>query len=432
MKKKIEPGMAICCDTPEEAVELLKQLRDMGYLVRLSLDCVFSKDRAYVIPVGTCKGKRILYLELEYLLKKRKNIYSIVKFSDLRDDVSGCGSQEMSTSQINIPTVTDTVTLDQAIKKYGEDAQVDIAIEEMSELTKALLKYRRARKKPTGNLSLELANIHEETADVIIMMYQMLMIYGGEDVVQEIISQKIKRLAKRLDANGRKEKSMGTQKIGLVLKRDVQTGENEFTPVYKTLYVEIPNDGNCWQVVGQTEDTFFDKKAKLDEYREVKSIDTHPIDDHIRYWSSCKGELYHPDNMPMELRKAYQNLWTDQAGSYCYLVEYDGQYGIALRTPFTDDNLDDLITDGIETDSMDQIYEYVRYRARELCNNPVFAETTVIVAEYSLDYGHELFVFLPWNTTKEQFNEIAGCLRESVYDMRNYLKKRMSERRIYI
>ena len=32
----------------------------------------------------------------------------------------------------------------QAVLRYGEHTQVDMCIEEMSELTKALLKYRRA------------------------------------------------------------------------------------------------------------------------------------------------------------------------------------------------------------------------------------------------------------------------------------------------
>lgn len=37
--------------------------------------------------------------------------------------------------------------LKEFLSEYGADAQVDMAIEEMSELTKAFLKWRRSRKK---------------------------------------------------------------------------------------------------------------------------------------------------------------------------------------------------------------------------------------------------------------------------------------------
>ena len=53
-----------------------------------------------------------------------------------------------------------------AINAYGKEMQVDIMIEEMSELTKALIKHRR---KPSDET---LENIQEEIADVKIMMRQ--------------------------------------------------------------------------------------------------------------------------------------------------------------------------------------------------------------------------------------------------------------------
>ena len=46
-----------------------------------------------------------------------------------------------------LSSVSDYETLEAAILKYGAENQVDIAIEEMSELTKALLKERRQLKK---------------------------------------------------------------------------------------------------------------------------------------------------------------------------------------------------------------------------------------------------------------------------------------------
>ena len=48
-----------------------------------------------------------------------------------------------------LPTTNRPEVLQECVDTYGAEAQVDMAIEEMSELTKALLKYRRkARRRP--------------------------------------------------------------------------------------------------------------------------------------------------------------------------------------------------------------------------------------------------------------------------------------------
>lgn len=84
-------------------------------------------------------------------------------------------------------------TLNQAIQTYGKNSQVDKAIEEMSELTKELLKERQNK----GSAE----HIMEELADVIIMMYQLMMIFNIADF-DHCIDYKIKRLARRLNNNG--------------------------------------------------------------------------------------------------------------------------------------------------------------------------------------------------------------------------------------
>lgn len=81
-------------------------------------------------------------------------------------------------------------TLKTAVETYGKEAQTDMMIEEMSELTKALLKHRR-------NPSAEtLENIKEEMADVQIMLDQMRMIYGDNSGYR---AEKLLRLARRLN-----------------------------------------------------------------------------------------------------------------------------------------------------------------------------------------------------------------------------------------
>lgn len=77
---------------------------------------------------------------------------------------------------------------DAAITEWGSEAQIDMAIEEMSELTTALLHARRNRE----------ANIAEEIADVRIMIAQLELIFKNSDEVEKIKAEKIDRLARRL------------------------------------------------------------------------------------------------------------------------------------------------------------------------------------------------------------------------------------------
>lgn len=78
-----------------------------------------------------------------------------------------------------------------AVRKYGVDAQDDIAIEEMSELTKAIIKNRRYKTFAT------LESIYEELADVYIMLEQIMMSLD-KDRVQSYVNSKLERLNERL------------------------------------------------------------------------------------------------------------------------------------------------------------------------------------------------------------------------------------------
>ena len=95
----------------------------------------------------------------------------------------------------SLPTVAQPEVLQKAIETYGRQAQTDMAIEEMSELTKALLKLRRAG--DAGRTGAR-EDVFEEMADVIIMLTQLMMIFGGRKAVQAFIDAKVKRLEERL------------------------------------------------------------------------------------------------------------------------------------------------------------------------------------------------------------------------------------------
>lgn len=90
--------------------------------------------------------------------------------------------------------------IDRALGAYGYPAQVDVAIEEMSELTKALLKDRRTHDEEKREEVLR--NIREEIADVYIMLVQLIRIYGGGSGFEDIdryVNEKLGRLNLRLN-----------------------------------------------------------------------------------------------------------------------------------------------------------------------------------------------------------------------------------------
>lgn len=85
-----------------------------------------------------------------------------------------------------------------AIEAYGKEHQVDRAIEEMAELTKALCKERRAELTDDEKTDA-VGNIIEETADVLITLYQVIMLFEAEQKIQPEVDYKIARLKRKLE-----------------------------------------------------------------------------------------------------------------------------------------------------------------------------------------------------------------------------------------
>lgn len=82
--------------------------------------------------------------------------------------------------------------LKRALHTWGEQAQMMMVVEEMSELMKEILKNVNRGKD-------NLAEIIEETADVEIMLEQLKENYQIADKVKAYKSEKIKLIERRLD-----------------------------------------------------------------------------------------------------------------------------------------------------------------------------------------------------------------------------------------
>lgn len=89
-----------------------------------------------------------------------------------------------------------------AVEQWGPEAQIDMVIEEMAELTKALCKYKRSK---TLFQSLKsLSDVAEEHADVQIMLSQLQYIMmqveeGYLDLKITNWNQKVLRVAVKLN-----------------------------------------------------------------------------------------------------------------------------------------------------------------------------------------------------------------------------------------
>ena len=89
--------------------------------------------------------------------------------------------------------------MQQAIETYGVQAQCDVAIEEMAELTKAIMKIRRVAD-DYEKTQAALDNLLEEIADVDIMIDQLKIMWGQKQV-EEYRRKKLERLERRLEGD---------------------------------------------------------------------------------------------------------------------------------------------------------------------------------------------------------------------------------------
>ena len=89
-------------------------------------------------------------------------------------------------------------TLAKAIANYGESVQIIVAVEEMSELQKALCKMLRHKKTGEYTYGELYMSVIEEIADVEIMLEQLKMIFHSEELVGGVKVQKLKRLEERI------------------------------------------------------------------------------------------------------------------------------------------------------------------------------------------------------------------------------------------
>lgn len=77
-----------------------------------------------------------------------------------------------------------------ALNHYGEENQLTVALEELSECQKEICKFMRGY----GNAGC----LAEEVADSLIMLEQVVYIFGLDEMVSQEVDRKVQRLEDRI------------------------------------------------------------------------------------------------------------------------------------------------------------------------------------------------------------------------------------------
>jgi NTP pyrophosphatase (non-canonical NTP hydrolase) len=84
------------------------------------------------------------------------------------------------------------------LDKFGEDSQIDVSIEEMSELIKELIKYKRSKIHFRERQAASREHVVEEIGDVMFMMEYLKAIFCiSDDEIKNIIALKAVRTKAR-------------------------------------------------------------------------------------------------------------------------------------------------------------------------------------------------------------------------------------------
>jgi NTP pyrophosphatase (non-canonical NTP hydrolase) len=87
----------------------------------------------------------------------------------------------------------DRIIAERALRHYGREAQLTKTVEELGELIVAISKHQNGLGNP--------ARIIEETADVLSMLAQVILIFLPEkpELMQQVVDGRMEAIARRLD-----------------------------------------------------------------------------------------------------------------------------------------------------------------------------------------------------------------------------------------
>lgn len=138
-----------------------------------------------------------------------------------------------------------------------------------------------------------------------------------------------------------------------------------------------------------------------------------------RYWSNSCGDLFRgdedidTDGLPAQLKRAFEDLWCeDEFGLCCYLVEWNGQYGISLEAGYDDCLARDY---GMTREVLDAFAGKVGLMFSDAMPGVQFLFGRGIQEWSDGSFDTLVMAFIPWDTDKETFRRIGKYMGDNAY-----------------
>lgn len=139
------------------------------------------------------------------------------------------------------------------------------------------------------------------------------------------------------------------------------------------------------------------------------------------YWSNSCGDLHHNgeydiekvEGLPRELQRAFNELWCEGIyGVRCYLVEFNGEYGIAFEAGY-----DKCYADYLEIE-LEELVKIAKEKANECSNR--YSEYDVIFGKYTEERSDRtteaiIMIVMPWDVNYESFDEVGKYFEAMCY-----------------
>lgn len=150
--------------------------------------------------------------------------------------------------------------------------------------------------------------------------------------------------------------------------------------------------------------------------------ETSEIAEKMLYWANAAGDLFDPrkeakenditeDKLPGPLKYAWKNLWGEDYGSYCYLIELEGvpyPYNIALINEYAKE--DEFSHEDVRARGQ----EVLKMMKEEGIDGAVYAGMEDM-RYYNDDFTDELIVLMPAGIAKEKLERVADMLFKTAY-----------------
>ena len=134
----------------------------------------------------------------------------------------------------------------------------------------------------------------------------------------------------------------------------------------------------------------------------------------LNYYSNSCGELHYngdfsinENDLPNELKIAFDKLWSDDYGFNCYLTQFNNQYGIMLTAEYSTFDAKDFKIDYYIM--LGKLQAFAKQLAYNLFNFDVIF--CMDIEKYSEeDKESDIMVFIPYNIEKFELLKIVNYM----------------------